>query len=122
MTADQKPVGFGIIANNLKDKKLRSGAKVWITMVNGGGERCQVRGLNAQGRMIEKYVAFSNLTSYRPSAIMSTHKHQVWPFGGPDDRAVVQTYCDALNSRADRKEGTQGADNGIQVQEHQDLR
>jgi len=105
MTADLKPLGWGIIANNAKDKKLRSGAKVWIIGVNGGGERCQVRGLNVQGRMIEKYVAFSNLSNYRPSAIMPTHtKHEVWPFGGPDDRAVVQGYCDSLNKRTDSKE------------------
>lgn len=57
---------YGLFANVVSDSALRIGAKVQILIKHGDGYRLKVRGLNQQGREIEKYVNHRRLTKFRP--------------------------------------------------------
>ena len=61
------PNQFGIVANVLSDRVLRTGAKVWVTLTFGTCGR--VAGLNKGGRKTEKVTHYKRLTNFRAAWI-----------------------------------------------------
>ena len=85
---------YGIIANvGRTDRALRTGARVWIVMTNGDGERVQVVGMSRSGRTIEKYVAVKSLENLRPSWVPDHLRPKLMFTGG---RRYVQAEIDRL--------------------------
>lgn len=60
---------YGIIANVLSDRILRTGAKVWIDYCNGDAAHPIVYGLSKSGRMVRKYTRYKRLTNFRAAWI-----------------------------------------------------
>lgn len=56
---------FGIVANVISDKVLRTGAKVWICYCNGDASCPRVMGLAKGGNWCEKYTHFKRLENFR---------------------------------------------------------
>ncbi len=57
---------WGIAANVEGDRTLRHGANVTLLSIPGDGKHMCVRGLNRQGRTIDKWVTRKRLTNFRP--------------------------------------------------------
>ena len=60
---------FGIVANVISDRVLRTGAKVWLVDCNGGAECPQVIGLSKGGRILMKYTHHKRLENHRAAWI-----------------------------------------------------
>lgn len=60
---------YGLIANVLSDRILRTGAKVWINYCNGDAACPTVYGLSKSGRMVRKYTHYKRLTNFRAAWI-----------------------------------------------------
>jgi len=60
---------FGIVANVLSDRVLRTGAKVWINRCNGDAKCPVVRGCSKSGRKVQKYTHYKRLTNFRAAWI-----------------------------------------------------
>lgn len=60
---------YGIIANVLSDRILRTGAKVRINYCNGDAACPTVYGLSKGGRMVRKYTHYKRLTNFRAAWI-----------------------------------------------------
>jgi hypothetical protein len=56
---------YGIVANVIFDRILRSNAKVYLIRWHGDMERVLVKGVSKSGRVIEKYVSFKKLNNFR---------------------------------------------------------
>ncbi len=56
---------YGIVANVISDRVLRTGAKVWIIRCNGDASCPLVVGLSKGGRRITKYTHFKRLENFR---------------------------------------------------------
>jgi hypothetical protein len=56
---------FGIVANVISDKVLRTGAKVWVCYCNGDASCPRVMGLAKGGNWCEKYTHFKRLENFR---------------------------------------------------------
>ena len=65
-------MSYGIVANAVKDKVFRQGAKVWILRWNGDFEHVIVRGISLGGRRVTKYTPFKSLHNYRAAWIPPT--------------------------------------------------
>lgn len=77
---------YGIVANVLTDKALRSGAKVWILYCNGDAENPVVRGLSKSGRPIEKYTKYARLYNFRAAWIPPNLRKDVgWSWEKKDE-------------------------------------
>jgi hypothetical protein len=59
------PDVFGIVANVIQDAYLRNGAKVWIVYCNGDASNPRVIGISKNGRIVEKYIPYKRLRSFR---------------------------------------------------------
>lgn len=69
---------FGIVANVVSDRALRTGAKVWLCLWTGGSlDKPQVRGLSKGGRTITKHIAVKRLTNFRAAWIPPTMREDV---------------------------------------------
>jgi hypothetical protein len=106
---------FGIVANVISDKVLRSGAKVWIIYVNGDASCPRVTGLSkGGGRQCVKYTHFKRLTNFRAKWIpehMRGASEQWHPIYQYDTKAKAQAHADVLNRmwegvRSFRRDGT----------------
>lgn len=85
---------YGIVANVKKtDRALRTGARLWIIMTNGFGERVLVSGISRGGRTIEKYVAVKSLENLRPAWVPDPMRERICFMG---DRDYVQAEIDRL--------------------------
>jgi len=60
---------YGLIANVMSDRVLRTGAKVWIHYCNGDAACPIVTGLSKSGRTIQKFTHYKRLTSFRAAWI-----------------------------------------------------
>lgn len=60
---------YGIVANVLSDRALRTGAKVLLVHVNGDAEHPIVIGLSKSGHNILKYIPYKRLINYRAAWI-----------------------------------------------------
>lgn len=60
---------YGLIANVLSDRVLRTGAKVRINYCNGDAACPIVYGLSKIGRMVRKYTHYKRLTNFRAAWI-----------------------------------------------------
>ena len=56
---------YGVIANVLSDRVLRTGAKVWIQYCNGDAACPIVTGMNKGGRYVQKFTHYKRLTNFR---------------------------------------------------------
>lgn len=68
---------FGIVANVISDRALRTGAKVWICRINGGAENVVVSGCTKGGRIVEKYIQLKRLSNYRAAWIPEHMRERV---------------------------------------------
>ena len=66
--SDEKPPSslWGLAANIVQDKILRTNAKVHIVTWHGDAENVLVMGLNIEGRRVTKYTKFKRLVNFRP--------------------------------------------------------
>lgn len=64
-------MAYGVVANVLSDRALRTGGKVWILMTNGGAENVYVHGSSKSGRVISKYIPLKRLRNFRSAWIPS---------------------------------------------------
>ncbi len=60
---------YGLIANVLSDRVLRTGAKVRINYCNGDASCPTVYGLSKSGRMVKKYTHYKRLDNFRAAWI-----------------------------------------------------
>lgn len=56
---------YGIVANVISDRVLRTGAKVWICYCNGDAECPRVVGMTKGGRIVMKYTHYKRLENFR---------------------------------------------------------
>lgn len=61
---------YGLIANVISDRVLRTGAKVWIEYCNGDAACPRVNGISKGGRIVTKYTHYKRLTNFRPAWIL----------------------------------------------------
>lgn len=60
---------FGLVANVISDRVLRTGAKVWIHYCNGDAACPVVSGLCKGGYIVRKYTHYKRLTNFRAAWI-----------------------------------------------------
>jgi hypothetical protein len=85
---------YGIVANVLSDKVLRTGAKVWILYCNGDAEHPRVMGLSKSGRTVRKYTAHKRLEKFRAKWIPEHLREEIgWQW---EDRAKADELAKAL--------------------------
>lgn len=85
---------YGIVANVVADKALRTGAKVWIEYCNGDAEHPFVRGLSKSGRPIEKYTAYKRLTNFRAAWVPPNMRERMgWAW---EDKAAAEKLAGEL--------------------------
>ena len=85
---------FGIVANVVSDRVLRTGAKVWIARCNDDAECPMVCGLNKFGRIVEKYTHYKRLTNFRAAWIPRHMRGRIvlkWP-----EKSQAQQLSDTL--------------------------
>ena len=79
---------YGLIANVMSDRVLRTGAKVWIRYCNGDAACPLVTGLSKSGRRVQKYTHYKRLTNFR-AAWIPEHLRKVvaWQWETKDEAA-----------------------------------
>jgi hypothetical protein len=70
-------VTYGIVANVISDRVLRTGAKVWIHYVNGDAANPYVSGVSKGGRLVGKYIPFKRLTNFRSAWVPPNLRERV---------------------------------------------
>lgn len=97
---------YAVFANIVKDKQLRTGARVLILYHNGDCQRPRVIGKSVGGRLIEKYVHYKNLRNFRAQWIKPyLNKRVVRSWESKDE---AQAFADRLSSTWERgKSGQQ---------------
>lgn len=117
MTSETIPASkFGIVANVLSDRVLRTGAKVWIKYCNGDAEHPLVVGCSKSGRVIEKYTDFKRLTSFRAAWVPEHLRGRVaWAWDTKEEAAAVAARLAAMWSdvRYFNRDGSQMMKDGI---------
>lgn len=88
MTTDR----WGIVANVVSDRVLRTGARVWLLWVNGDAACPRVYGLSKGGRRIEKYTHYKRLHNYRAAWIPPVMQDVLFQF--PDRAAAERCAAD----------------------------
>jgi hypothetical protein len=68
---------YGIVANVLSDRVLRTGAKVWIHRCNGDAECPVVSGVSKSGRYVTKYTHYKRLTNFRAAWVPEHMRERV---------------------------------------------
>jgi len=68
---------WGIVANVISDRVLRTGARVWVERCNGDAECPVVRGLSKSGRQVRKYTHFKRLTNFRAAWVPEHQRDQI---------------------------------------------
>lgn len=95
---------FGLVANVVSDRALRTGAKVWILGWNGDAENAQVRGISKGGKTITKYIKLKRLAKFRAAWIPECRRwtpeskltDAVWPGFQWEDKAHVAELAASL--------------------------
>ena len=94
---------YAVFANVVKDKQLRTGAKVLIVRCNGDAERPIVVGTSTGGRIIQKYVFYKNLTNFRAKWVPPRLQEKaVWEW---ESKEEAQALADHLSETARPKKG-----------------
>lgn len=112
---------YGIVANVVSDRILRTGAKVWLLDVNGDAEHPEVMGLNKSGRMVTKFTNYKRLTNFRVAWIPEhLREHICWFMKG--EREKMAEYAANINRmwadvRFFNRDGSQMLREGITAQE-----
>lgn len=93
---------FGIVANVISDRVLRTGAKVWVCYCNGDASCPRVMGLSHGGRWVEKYTHFKRLENFRAKWIPEHLRWGNYRGGYPviwtyDTKDEAQKHADLLN-------------------------
>jgi hypothetical protein len=63
------PDRWGLVANVISDRVLRTGAKVWVQWVNGDAACPRVHGVGKGGRKVTKYTHYKRLHNFRAAWI-----------------------------------------------------
>jgi len=85
---------FGIVANVISDRVLRTGAKVWLDYHNGDAACVRVIGLSKGGRIVHKYTHHKRLETHRAAWIPEHLRERVtWQWGSKDE---AQQAADGL--------------------------
>lgn len=85
---------YGIVANVVSDRILRTGAKVWLIHCNGDASNPWVCGLSKGGRPIRKYTKFKRLTNFRVAWVPEhLHDEIVWAW---EDKDAVEAKAHDL--------------------------
>lgn len=92
---------FGIVANVVSDRVLRTGAKVWVCYCNGDASCPRVAGLSKSGRRIEKYTHYKRLENFRAKWIPEHMRARarpgygvIWEYATKDEAA---RHANSLN-------------------------
>ena len=111
---------YGLIANVMSDRVLRTGAKVWIRYCNGDAACPLVTGLSKSGRRVQKYTHYKRLTNFR-AAWIPEHLRDVvaWQWETKDEAAKcaakLATMWDGV--RYYNRDGTQLLRDGVKESE-----
>src|SRR4051812_48854340 len=100
---------FGICANVISDRALRTNAKVWINYCNGDAECPIVLGLSKSGRWITKYTHYKRLTNFRVKWVPEHMREQVawrWSIKEDAERRAHQMTEMWSKVRAFSRDGT----------------
>jgi hypothetical protein len=84
------PDRWGLVANVVSDRVLRTGAKVWVQWVNGDAACPRVRGLSKGGRPVEKYTHYKRLHNFRAAWIPPGMQDVMLQF---PDRAAAERWA-----------------------------
>lgn len=87
---------FGLVANVVSDRALRTGAKVWILGWNGDAENAQVRGLSKGGKVITKYVRLKRLEKFRAAWIPECRRKDVWATFQWEDKSHAARLAESM--------------------------
>jgi hypothetical protein len=95
--SDEKPPSFqwGIAANVLQDKVLRTNAKVLVLTCRGGDVNALVSGLDKGGRMVTKFTKLKRLERFRPVWLTPKMREKVW--GAWETKEEVKVIADTMN-------------------------
>lgn len=107
---------YGLIANVLSDRVLRTGAKVWINYCNGDAACPIVFGLSKSGRMTQKYTHYKRLTNFRAAWIPEHLRERVaWQWETKDEADVHAKTLAAMwaDVRYFNRDGTQLLRDGV---------
>jgi hypothetical protein len=107
---------YGLIANVISDRVLRTGAKVWIRYCNGDAACPSVTGLSKSGRRAQKHTHYKRLTNFR-AAWIPEHLRDVvvWQWETKDEAAKHATTLAATwaGVRYFNRDGTQLLRDGV---------
>lgn len=127
MKTDQteKPIpdeGWGIVANVVSDRTLRTGAKVWILGQDGNAETAVVLGLDKSGHKVRKFTKYKRLTNFRAAWIPPERRHEVESPFQYSTKEEAQKSADGFAAmwepvRAMSRDGTQEIKPGITISE-----
>ena len=107
---------FGIVANVLSDRVLRTGARVWLYRCNGDAECPIVSGMSKGGRRVEKYTHYKRLTNFRAAWVPEHLRDRVCLCWATKDEANEAAQRMALmwgNVRYFNRDGTVLVKDGI---------
>lgn len=85
---------YGLIANVINDRVLRTGAKVWIHRCNGDAACPIVTGMSKGGRYIQKFTHYKRLTNFRAACVPEHMQDRVvWRW---ETKAEAQSIAEKL--------------------------
>jgi len=86
---------YGIVANVMSDRVLRTGAKVWIHYCNGDAGCPVVSGISKGGRAVQKYTHYKRLENFRVAWVPEHMRDRVmWMW---DDRSIAEDRATHLS-------------------------
>lgn len=87
-------MSYGIVANVISDRILRTGAKVWVHRCNGDAAHPFVSGVSKGGRLVGKYIPYKRLTNFRSAWVPPNLRERVsWRW---DTRADAEQLAATL--------------------------
>ncbi|CAJ0701645.1 hypothetical protein LMG19089_02890 [Ralstonia edaphis] len=88
---------YGIVANVLSDRVLRTGARVWISRCNGDAVCPIVIGLSKGGRRVRKFTNYKRLAKFRAAWIPERLRGEVcWQWAEKHDAAEAAQKLSSL--------------------------
>jgi hypothetical protein len=88
---------YGLVANVVSDRVLRTGARVWILRCNGDASCPIVTGRSKGGRIVQKYTHYKRLTNFRSAWIPEHMRGRVeWKWEGKAEAAGLAATLGAM--------------------------
>lgn len=107
---------YGLAANVISDRVLRTGAKVWIHYCNGNAACPIVTGMSKSGRIVQKFTHYKRMTNFRAAWIPEHMRERItWQW---EDKAKVAAMAAKLAEmwagvRYFNRDGTQLLRDGV---------